>query len=133
MLNTRALYTGTKSKLGHGVLSEVERIALLLWQAKGDTVGSCPSKTVSPNLGGFDEEFYNNDSRAGLLIRLRSMQGLHSFNLASGGLQISFSGSWSYQTVTFSLEWGLLHLPFIGGFSSIKSSENIVMCIPGAP
>ena len=60
-------------------------------------------------------------------MRLGSVQGSHSFNLASGSLWITFSSSWGYQTVTFSLEGGLLHLPLIGGFSSIMSSKDIVM------
>ena len=46
---------------------------------------------MCPNLGGFDEGFYNNSSRVGLLIRLGHVQdyGLlifsGPFNLASGG------------------------------------------------
>ena len=48
-----------------------ERVVLLLCQAKWDTAGSCPSKTVSHNLGGLGEVFYNSGSRAGLLTRIR--------------------------------------------------------------
>ena len=43
---------------------------------------SCPRK-LCPNPGGFDEEFYSNSSRVGLLIRLGCVQGLHSSNLVS--------------------------------------------------
>ena len=51
----------------------------LLCQAKGDTVGSYAEKLCA-NLGGFDEEFYNNgSSRAGILIRLGCIQGHYSF------------------------------------------------------
>ena len=105
MLKTRPLCTGAELNLGDRVLDEVEiAIALLLCWAKGARVGSCPPKTVCPNMGGFGEEFYNNGSRAELLIRLGCVQCLYSFNLASGGLLKSFSGSRGYQTVTFSLE-----------------------------
>ena len=69
-------------------------MALLLCQAKGDTVGSCPSQTMCPNPGGFDEEFYSYSSRMGLLIRLGCVQGLYSFNLVSGNL-MSFCGSFN--------------------------------------
>ena len=51
-----------------------KRIALLLCQAKGRRL--LPRKTMCPNPGGFDEEFYNNTSRVGLLIRLGCVQGL---------------------------------------------------------
>ena len=37
---------------------------MLCW-AKEDTVDSCALRTVYPNPGGFDEEFYNNDSKWG--------------------------------------------------------------------
>ena len=56
-------------------------------QAKEDASGS-----GHPNPGGFGEKFYTSGSRMGLLIRLGCAQGLYSFNLASGGLLMSFSG-----------------------------------------
>ena len=62
---------------------EVEKNILLLCQAKGNTAGT--SKNC-PNPGGFDEEFYSNGSRVGLLIRLECAKGLHSSNLISGNL-----------------------------------------------
>ena len=43
-------------------------------------MGSCPSKTLCPNLGGFGEEFYSNGSRVGMLVGLGCMQGLQSYN-----------------------------------------------------
>ena len=46
---------------------------------------SCPRK-LCPNPGGFDEEFYSNSSRAGLLIRSGCVQGLHSSYLVSAVL-----------------------------------------------
>ena len=58
-------------------------------------MGSCPSKTVCPNLGEFGKEFYSNGSRVELLIRLGCVQGLHSFNLVSGNLLMSFSDSFT--------------------------------------
>ena len=47
---------------------------------------SCLSKNCVSHPGGFGEEFYSKGSRVGLLIRPGCVQGLHSFNLASGGL-----------------------------------------------
>ena len=55
-------------------------------------MGSYPSKIVCFNLGEFDEEFNSNSPRVGLLIRLKCVQGLHSFNLALGNL-MSFCDS----------------------------------------
>ena len=47
-----------------------KRTALLLCQAKGNTVGPCSEK-LCLNSGEFGEEFYSSGSRAGLLIRIR--------------------------------------------------------------
>ena len=83
-------------------MGEVEKNSFIALSGKGERSELGPSKTVCPNLGGFGEEFYRNGSRAGLLIRIRvCVQGLHSFNLVSGGLLMSFSGSQGCQTVTF--------------------------------
>ena len=92
------------------------------WGRKGSQQACDPQK-LFPNLGGFVKEFYSNSSRVGLLIILGYAQSLYSFNLVSGGLQINFSCPHDYQTVTFSLEWGLVHLPFSGAFSSINSPK----------
>ena len=62
-----------------------KRTALLLSQAKEDASGS-----GHPNQGGSGEELYTNGSRMGMLIRLGCAQGLHSFNLASGGLSLEW-------------------------------------------
>ena len=48
-----------------------KRIVLLLCQAKGDTVGSCPLNCVV----GLAEEFNTNSSRAELLIGVRVCAG----------------------------------------------------------
>ena len=48
---------------------------------------------MCPDPGALGEEFYSNDSRVRLLIRLGCVQSLHSFNLVRGGLLMSFSGS----------------------------------------
>ena len=109
------------------VLCEVERNSFIALPGKGGHSGLMPLKMVCPHPLGFDE-FHNKGSRVGLVIRLGCVQGLHSFGLASGGLLMSFSDSQGYHTTTFSLEWGLLHLPFIKVFSSIESSKD-VMCI----
>ena len=104
MRKTRPLCTSAKSNLGDRVLGEVEKNSFIALPGKGGHSRLLPQNTVCPNLGGLDEEFYSSGSRVGLLIRLECVQGLHSFNPTSGGLQISFSGSQGYQTVTFSLE-----------------------------
>ena len=71
------------------VLGEIEKNsrAVLLCQVKEDTVGSCALRTVYPNPGGFDEEFYNNDSKVG--TGWRCEQSLHCLNLNSGSVQFS--------------------------------------------
>ena len=86
MPKAQPLCTGTKSNLGDRVWGEVEKNSFIALPGKGQQRGLLPLKTVCPNLGGFDEEFYNNRSRVGLLIRLECVQGLHSSNLASGNL-----------------------------------------------
>ena len=95
MLKTRPLCTGAESNRGHRVLGEVEKNNFIALPGKGGHSGLVTLKTVCPNLGGFGEEFYSNGSRAGLLIRLGCVQGLHSFNLASGHLLMSFSVSFN--------------------------------------
>ena len=78
---TEVLCTNAKSSIGDRVLGEVEKGSFIAFcQVKGDTVGSCPQK-LCPSPGRFGEEFYNNSSRVGLLIKLRCVQGLHSFTL----------------------------------------------------
>ena len=46
-----------------------------------------PSKAVCPNPGGYGEEFYNNSSGVGLLIRIRCVQGLMYAHLVLRELQ----------------------------------------------
>ena len=70
-------------------------------------MGTCPSKTVHPNLGGFGEEFCSN----GLLIIPVYLQGLYSFKqVANGLLLISFSDS-------SDLAFGGLSVSFSGSFT----------------
>ena len=77
MPKTRPLCTGAELNLGDRVVGEVlERIALLLCQAKGGIAGSCLKNCVSQPGGGFGEEFYSSGSRAGLLIMIRVCAGL---------------------------------------------------------
>ena len=86
MLKTWPLCTGTESNLRDRVLGEVEKNSFITLPGKGGHSGLLPSKTMCPNSGGFDEEFYSNGSRVGLLIRLGRVQGLHSSNLVSSNL-----------------------------------------------
>ena len=72
--------------LGDRILGKVGKSNFIALLGKRGHNGFMPLKTVCLNLGGFGEEFYSSSSRAGLLIRIRVCQGLHSFNLASDGL-----------------------------------------------
>ena len=77
----------------------------------------CPSKLCVPTWWGHDEEFYWN-FKGGVADK---DQGLHSFNLPSVGLLMSLSRFSGIEC------W---HLPFIGVFSSIKSTKDIFRCFP---
>ena len=95
MLKAWPLCTSGESNVRDRVLSKVEKSSLISLPGKGGQGRLLPLKTVCPSLGGFEEEFYSNISRLALLIRSGCVQGLHSFNLASGNLLISFSGSFN--------------------------------------
>ena len=89
MPKTQPLCTGGELNLRDRDLVE-EKSSFAL--PKGGTVGLRLRNCVSSQRG-FGEEFYSSGSRAGLLIKFGCVQGLHSFNLASGHLLMSFSGS----------------------------------------
>ena len=74
------------NQISETVLGEVEKNSFIALPGEGGHSGLLPSKTVCPDSGGFDEEFYSNCSRVGLLIRLGGIQGLHSSDLVSGNL-----------------------------------------------
>ena len=80
MLKTQSLCPGTELNLGDGVLGEVEKNSFTALPGKEEHSGFLSSKTVCPNLGGFDE-FSRWDSRfkGGIADK-----GLHTFPLASG-------------------------------------------------
>ena len=106
-------------------------------------MGSCPSKTVHPNLGGFGEELYSDGLRVGLLLMPVYLQGLHSFNqdsnglllsifsgssdLAFGGLSVSFSGSFTLASGGLLWQEGY-PLSFVDSLSSVESA-NIVLAV----
>ena len=57
------------------------------------------------------------------------MKDLHSFNLVSGSVLMSFSGS--FTLASGGLLWNEeCYFPFFGGFSSAEELKDIVMCIP---
>ena len=58
------------------VLGEVEKDSFIIFPGKGGHSRLLPQNTRYPNLGGFDEEFYSNGSRVGLLTGLGCVQGL---------------------------------------------------------
>ena len=72
---TRPLCTSAKSNLRDRVLGEAEKSSFIALPDKWGHSRLLPQKTVCPNPGGFDEEFYNNGSRAGLLISIRVCEG----------------------------------------------------------
>ena len=76
MPKAQPLYTGAKSNLGDRGLGEVEKESFIALPGKGGHSRLLPQKTLCPNPGGSDEEFYSNISRVGLLIRLGCGQGL---------------------------------------------------------
>ena len=77
MPKAQPLSTGVESSLGNRVLGEVEKNSFIVLPGKGEHSRSLTLKTMCPNPGGFDGEFYSNGSRVGLLIRLGCMLGLH--------------------------------------------------------
>ena len=53
------------------VLGEVEKDSFFALPTKEDGyIGLLPPKPMCPNIGGFDEEFYSNVSRVGMLTWL---------------------------------------------------------------
>ena len=86
-------------------MHEVEKNSLIDLPGKGELL----SKAV------FDKVFYGgNSSRVRLLVRLGYVQGLHSFNLASGGLSLESNAD------TFHLL----------GFNSEKALKDFAICVP---
>ena len=69
------------------VSGEVEKNSLIALPGKRGHSGLLPLKTACPNPGGFGEGFNSSFSR------VRCVQSLHAFDLFSGGLLMSFSGS----------------------------------------
>lgn len=80
MLKTWPLCTGAESILGGRVWGEVENNSFTALPGRGGHSSLVPSKSVCPNLRGFDE-FSGWDSRfkGGVADK-----GLHTFPLASG-------------------------------------------------
>ena len=85
MQKARPLCTSVELNLTNRVSGEAEKNSCIALPSKAGYSRLLPSKTMCPNLGGFDQEFYSNSSRVGLLKRLGCVQGLHSLNLVSGG------------------------------------------------
>ena len=70
MPKTWPLCTGAESILGGRVWGEVENNSFTALPGRGVHSRLVPSKTVCPNLGGFDEfSRWDQGSRVGLLIR----------------------------------------------------------------
>ena len=84
-------------------------------------------QNLCPNLGGFGEEFYSDGSRAALPIRLRCVQHLHSFNLASGCLLIlmTFFVSLIWPQLVFS---GVKNASTCWGLQFCNSSK-VLLCV----
>ena len=120
MLKSQPLCTGAEMNLRDRVLGAAEKNSFIALPSKGGPSGLLPSKTMCPNLGGFDEEFYSNSSRVGLLTGFGCVQDLWCFNLVSGGLCLlilmSFSGPFNLASGGFlaapPLISNCLNLPF---------------------
>ena len=76
-------------------MGEAEKNSFIALPGKGGHSRLMPTKPVCPNPGRFGEAIYGDCSRVGLMIRLVSMQGLQPFNLVSGDLEMSSSGSFN--------------------------------------
>ena len=90
-------------------LGEVEKNTLIALPGKGGHSRLMPSKLCVPTWEDLVRSFIAMVQGQGCWQGLWCVQGLQSFNLASGGLLMSFYASQGYQTVTFSLEWRMLH------------------------
>ena len=77
-------------------MTEVGKNSFIALPGKGGHSRLVPSKLCVPTQGDLVRSF--------VAVFQGCVQGLHSFNLASGGLLMSFCGSQGYQNVTFSLE-----------------------------
>ena len=88
-----------RTQISETVLGEVEMNRFIALPGKGEHGGLMPWKTMCPNLRAFGEELYSNGSRVGLM--LGCVQGLCSFNLASGGLLLNFCGSFNLASSGF--------------------------------
>ena len=93
MPKAQPLCAGTELSLGDRALGEGEKNSFIALPGKGGHSGLVPLKTHVSLLGGSGKEFCSNRSKVGLLIRLGCVQGLCCFNLVSGDLLKSFSGS----------------------------------------
>ena len=121
-------------------LGEIEKNsrAVLLCQVKEYTVASCALRTVYSNPGGFDEEFYNNDSKVG--TGWRCEQSLHCLNLNSGSVQFSsvqslscvrlFATTWTaaYQASLFITNSQSPPKPM--SIESMIPSNHLILCCP---
>ena len=59
------------------VLDDIEKNSFIALLGKGKHSWLLPQEMMCPNLGGFDEEFYSNESRwVGLLTGLGCVQAL---------------------------------------------------------
>ena len=132
MLKTRPLCTGVESNLGDRVLGEAEKNSFIALPGKGWVsrlmlLELCPSR-----IGGIVAVVRSFTA----LVRgwncwqgSGCVQGLPSFNLASGGLLMS--SVWSNCDLLSGLKnaSSSYHLPFVRGFSSAEEHRDAVMCV----
>ena len=76
MPKARLLCTYAGSNLRDRVLGGVEKDSFIVLPGNGGPNRLLPQKTMCPNSGGLDEEFYDHTLRVGLLTRLKCVQGL---------------------------------------------------------
>ena len=100
-------------------MGEVEKNNFIVLLGKGGHSMLVPLKTVCLNPEGFSEEFYRNDSRQYLLIKVRVCAGPALLNLASGDELLWYSrlSNCDLHSRMKKLHQ-VVHLPFVEGLSS---------------
>ena len=101
------LCTGTELNLRDRVLGDVDKNSFITLPEKGIQIGLLPLKPKCLNWEDLMRNFIAKIQRCGCK-RLGCVQGLHSFNLVSGNLLMSFSGSFNVASGGLSLVWRML-------------------------
>ena len=74
-------------------MGEEEKNCFIALPSTGRHRGLLPWKSMCPNLGAFDEEFYSNSLKGGVADKIRVCAGFH---MAGFLVLMSFSGSFNF-------------------------------------